>query len=106
MAHQMTITLSDDEYAALTAEAARSAQSAEALLHETVARRFSPPAAPTPPMTTRELLERLYDEGLITNTPTDEPDTPEEEAAAESLAQQLGGGKPNSEMIIEDRGPY
>jgi hypothetical protein len=38
--------------------------------------------------------------------PTGEPDTPEEEAELERLAQVIGSEHPwLSEMIIEDRGP-
>jgi hypothetical protein len=31
---------------------------------------------------------------------------PEEQAERERLGQVFAGGKPMSEMIIEDRGPY
>lgn len=47
----------------------------------------------------------LYREEVIENIPTDEPDTPEEEAERQRLARLFGQGKPASEMVIEDRGP-
>ena len=47
----------------------------------------------------------LYREEVIENLPTDEPDTPEEEAERQRLARLFGQGKPASEMVIEDRGP-
>lgn len=36
----------------------------------------------------------------------DGPLTPEEQAECERLAQMFAGGKPLSEMVIEDRDPY
>ncbi len=54
----------------------------------------------------RDLItEFLYREEVIENIPTDEPDTPEEEAERQRLARLFGQGKPASEMVIEDRGP-
>jgi hypothetical protein len=109
MAHEITITLSDDEYAAVADAAAASGESVEALLHEAVARRFAARALPIPPskpMDGRELEEYLYRIGFTANLPTHEPDTPEEEAEEEELAQLLSKGKSLTEMIIEDRGPY
>ena len=105
MAHQLTITLTDQEYAALAAEAARSGRRPEALLHDMVQRLQS--SSPVKrPMTEREFEEKLYREGLIENIPTRLPLTPEEQAEGERLGQLFAGGKPMSEMIIEDRGPY
>jgi hypothetical protein len=46
MAHEITLVLSDEEYAAVAAEAAASGETVEALLRAAVAQRF---AAPTPP---------------------------------------------------------
>jgi len=109
MAHEMTLTLSDDEYAALAAAAARSGRPAEALAREAVAQRFpagAPPTPPAQPMTTREIEEYLFRAGFAVNLPTHEEDTPEEEAEEEELAQLLSQGKSLTEMIIEDRGPY
>lgn len=108
MAHQVTLTLSDDEYQAVAAAAAEAGEPIEALLHEAVARRFAPrpvPVPPSKPISEDELEEYLYRIGFTANLPTHEPDTPEEEAEAERLAELFGQGKPVSEMIIEDRGP-
>ena len=53
-----------------------------------------------------ELAERLYREGKILNLPGRKALTPEERARRERLAQIFAGGKPASEMVSEDRGPY
>ncbi len=58
------------------------------------------------PLTVHEFEEKLYREGLIENIPTRQPLTPEEQAERERLSQVFAGGKPMSEMVIEDRGPY
>jgi hypothetical protein len=47
----------------------------------------------------------LYREQIIESTPTDEPDTQDEEAERQRLASLFGQGKPVSEIVIEDRGP-
>lgn len=47
----------------------------------------------------------LYSEHIIENRPRNVPDTPEEAAERERLARLFGGGKPASEIVIEDRGP-
>lgn len=105
MAHHMTITLSDDEYVAISAEAAKSGRTVEALLHEAVTQRLLAQAGATPPLTQQELQAFLYREGVVENIPTNEPDTPDEEAERQRLAALFGQGKPASEMVIEDRGP-
>ena len=106
MAYQMTVTLTDQEYAALTAEAEKSGKQAEALLHEILMQHLQPSLAAKNPLTAREFEEKLYHEGLIENIPTRQPLTQEEKAERERLAQVFAGGKPASEMVIEDRGPY
>ena len=106
MAYQMTLHLTDQEYAALAAEAEKSGKQAEALLHEILMQRLQPSLAAKRPLTTREFEEKLYREGLIENIPTRQPLTPEEQAERERLGQVFSGGKPMSEMVIEDRGPY
>jgi hypothetical protein len=105
MAYQLTITLTDQEYAALAAEAAKNGTQPEALLHAMVQRLESLSSAKRP-MTGREFEEKLYREGLIENLPPRRPLTPEERAERERLWQLFADGKPMSEMIIEDRGPY
>ncbi len=106
MAYQMTVTLTDQEYAALTAEAAKSGKHAETLLHEILMQRLQPPLPAEHPLTEEEFVEKLYREGKILNIPTRRPLTQEEKAKRERLVQVFAGGKPASEMVIEDRGPY
>lgn len=107
MTYQITLTLSEEEYAAVAAAVKDSGRSAEELVREAVAQRF--PTSVEPPaqqVSLRELEEYLYRIGFISNLPTHEEDTPEEEEEAERLAKRFGQGKSLSEMIIEDRGPY
>lgn len=101
----MTLTLSDDEYAALAHDAERRGVPIESVVHELIASRMgaSPPSGST--ITSRQFLEKLYREGKVANLPTRQPLTADEEAARERLAQKLAGGMPASEMAIEDRGP-
>jgi hypothetical protein len=109
MAHQVTLTLSDDEYQAVTAAAAEAGEPIETLLHEAVARRFVPRPAPealSEPISEDEVEAYLYRIGFTANLPTHEPPTPDEEAEEEELVELLSKGKSLSEMIIEDRGPY
>lgn len=104
MSYQMTVILSDQEYAILAAEAARSGKPPEMLLHDMIQRLQS--ARERHPMTERELAEKLYREGKLVNLATQQPLTREEQEERERLIQKLGQGKPASEMVIEDRGPY
>jgi len=106
MAYQMTVTLTDQEYAALTAEAEKTGKQAEALLHEILLQRLEASSQIKRPLTAREFEEELYREGLIENIPTRHPLTPEEQAERERLGRLFSIGKPMSEMVIEDRGPY
>ncbi len=106
MAYQMTITLSDQEYAALKSEAAKSGKRPEMVLHEIMAQRLQPPSPTTHPLTGREFMEQQYHEGKVLNIPTRRSLTQEERAERERLGQVFAGGKPLSEMVIEDRGPY
>ncbi len=103
MAYQ--ISLNDEEYAILAAEAARSGLDPEQLLHKIIYKMQSPVQRKRP-LTLDELEERQYLEGKISHIPTRQPLTQEEREARERRAQRFSGGKPASEMIIEDRGPY
>lgn len=105
MAYKMTVTLTEAEYAALSREAAKSGKPIESLLHEVLTQHIRPSDSVTQPLTSRELREYLYREGIIEHMPTGEPDTPEVRAERQRLAQLFGRGKPASEMVIEDRGP-
>ena len=105
MAYQMTITLTDQEYAALAAEAAKNGKPPETFLHDMV-QRLRPSPEVKRPMTEDEFMEQQYREGKILNIPTRRQLTPEEQAERERLGKLFAGGKPMSEMVIEDRGPY
>ena len=105
MAFQMTITLTDQEYQVLAAEATRRGEPQETLLPDLIR---NLPSASTEKhfMMGRELAEKLYREGKLASLATKRPLTQEEQEERERLVQRLVGGKPASEMIIEDRGPY
>ena len=105
MSYEMTIRLTDREYAILAAEAAKSGKQPEVLLHEMIQRLRSVPQEKRP-LTDDELAERLYRDGKILNLPERKALTPEEQARRERLAQIFAGGKPASEIVREDRGPY
>jgi hypothetical protein len=88
--HQITLT--DDDYAALTAAASRTGDTIEALVHRVIAEHVAQASQP------RQIGSYQY--------PTGEPISDEEEAEEEQLAQEFGSDKPwLSDMIIEDRGP-
>src|SRR5437588_7074280 len=106
MAYQMTISLTDQEYAALTAEAAKKGKRPEALLHEMMIQNLKESLPIKRPLTEDEFIEKQYREGKILNIPTRRLVSPEEQAEREHLAQLFAGGKPASEMVIEDRGQY
>lgn len=103
MAHQ--ITLNDQEYAALVAAAAKSGTDPEQLLREMI-RRLPTTSQRKRPLTAQEIVEKQYREGKISHIPTRQQLTQEEREARERRARNYAGGKPASEMIIEDRGPY
>ena len=107
MAYQMTVTLSDQEYVALKAEAAKSGRPLDDFLHEVLTQHIRPSTAvQTHTLLTRQDIQNyLYQEGVTEYIPTHESDTQEEEAERKELAQLFGQGKPVSEMVIEDRGP-
>jgi len=84
------ITLTDEDYATLSSASQQSGVPVETLVHEAIAARY--------PQPTQQTGSYIY--------PTGEPDTPEEEAEEEAIAQRIGPQKPwLSEMVIEDRGP-
>src|SRR5229473_1911825 len=105
MAYQMTVTLTDQEYQLLVEEAAKSGKRPETLLRDMI-HRLQPTPQETYVMTGRELAEKLYREGKLANLATQRRLTREELEAREQLVQRLAGGKPASEMVIEDRGPH
>jgi hypothetical protein len=105
MTHEMTLTLTDQEYETLVAEAAKNGKKPEALLYDMI-QRLEPSLAAKRRLTEEGFMEKLYREGKILNIPNRRPLTQEEQAERERLGQVFSGGKPMSEMVIEDRGPY
>ena len=110
MAHQVEITIPDDEYRILSVEAGKDDVALEMLLYEVLIQRL-PIMVPTSnrPVSAHETERYLYQTGVIEHIPTHEPDTPEEEAERKRLADLFGQVGPDektvSEMVIEDRGP-
>ncbi|MDQ6661816.1 MAG: hypothetical protein M3Z24_12735 [Chloroflexota bacterium] len=105
MAYEMNLKLTEQEYAALAAEAAKNGKQPEMLLHEMI-EHLRTSSLEKRTLTGKELAEQLYCEGKIDNIPTRRPLTAKEKAEREYLAQRAAGGKSASEMVIEDRGPY
>ncbi len=103
MAHQ--INLNDEEYAILVTEAAKSGLDPEQFLHKIIYK-MQPSTQWKRPSIAQELAEKQHREGKIARIPTGEPLTQEELDTIEMCAKWFAGGKPLSEMIIEDRGPY
>ena len=99
------ITLNDQEYAALVAAAAKSGTSPEQLLREMIHRLLTSSQSKHP-LTAEEIVEKQYLEGKISHIPTRQQLTKEEREARERRARAYARGKPASEMIMEDRGPY
>lgn len=99
------IILNDQEYAALAAAAARSGTDPEQLLREMIQRLPTSPRKKRP-LSAYEVVEKQYHEGKISHIPTRQQLTQEEREARERRARDYAGGKPASEMVIEDRGPY
>ena len=62
MAYQMTINLTDQEYAALIAEAKKSGKQPETLLREIMMQRLQPSPHLKRPLTSGELMEKQYRE--------------------------------------------
>jgi len=106
MAYQMNITLTDQDYQALVAEAAKSGKQPEMLLYEIMSRSLQTLSRQKQPLTGHEFMEQQYREGKILNIPTRRRLSQQEQAERQRLGQVFAGGKPLSEMVIEDRGPY
>lgn len=104
MAHEMTVKLTEQEYVKLAAAATQVGKSPEILLHELIQQLPFPNAY----LPSHAFEKMLYEEGLIEDIPTRQPETRQERAERERLGQVFAnaGGKPMSEMVIEDRGPY
>ena len=105
MAYQMTVTLTDQEYQVLAAEAARRGEPPETLLRGLI-QQLQSASSEKRPMTGRELAEKLYREGKLASLATKRPLSQKEQEERERLARLFASDKPASEMVIEDRGPY
>ncbi len=78
MPSQMTVTLTDQEYQVLAAEAAKRGQPPETLLRDLI-QHLPPASAEKRSMTGRELAEKLYREGKLASLATRCPLTQEEQ---------------------------
>ncbi len=99
-----TITLTDEEYAALSAAAAERGQSVEALAHEALAERYARSDTGAAPQAD-PLIAYMLRMGHIRQAPTRMADTPAEQAERQRLAASAAPGKLASEMTLDDRGP-
>lgn len=105
MAYQMTLTFTEQEYAALAEEAAKIGKNPETLIYDIMRERLQA-SLPKYSMSGRDFMKKLFLEGEIDNLPTQEAISLEEQTERERLGRLFAEGKPMSEMIIEDRGPY
>ena len=105
MAHQMMVTLTDQEYQKLVTTATKSGTSPESLLREMIGRLPSPNEEQHA-LTERELAAKLYREGKLTTLATPYTLTEEDKAERARLARLFASDKLASDMVIEDRGPY
>jgi hypothetical protein len=86
------IELTDEDYAALAAAAARTGSSLKELIHQAIVARFSTPSH------TAHIGSYQYPTGPLM--------TRQQREAMERLAQKIGSQHPwASEIVIEDRGP-
>lgn len=114
MEHEITVHLSDDEYAALVANAHKNGVEIEDVIHHMLAGEFHELihdrsfSFTSDTLSDREIAKYLYHTGLISHIPSGERLSDEDEAELKRLADFFGqgGGKLASEMVIEDRGPY
>ena len=105
MAHQMTITLTDEEYDELVAQAAQNGKPVESLARDLLSYSLSASTLVPQSVSASQFTQQQYQDGKIVNLPTRAPLTAEKAAERERRARLLSGGKPASEMVIEDRGP-
>lgn len=103
MAHQ--ITLSDEEYEALSVVAAQRGQPVETLVHEALAERYAVPRPAGDRRRIDPLVAYMARQGHVRGIPTEDADTPEIRAARERLARSVMPGMSASDMVLEDRGP-
>ena len=112
MEHEITFRFTEEEYVTLKVKSEKTGQEIEALIHELVdelrAREMQLTPPSSHPISTQEALKRLYQKGVFASIPSGEPFSKEDEIELERLGNLFSqaGGKPASEMVIEDRGPY
>ena len=105
MAHQVNITLTDEEYNAFLAEAGCDEEVLQERLHELLTQHLRLLLPPDRPLGDHDIQRYLSHRGIIYRIPTDQPEMLEEDPERKRLADLFGQGKPVSEMVIEDRGP-
>lgn len=114
MGHKLRVELdlTDEQYETLMTEMRRSRQEIKAVLEELIdelhVRQIQFTPHPSQPIPAREAFKRLAQKGVFSSVPSGEPFSKEDEIELRRLGDLLGqmGGKPASEMAIEDRGPY
>jgi selenocysteine lyase/cysteine desulfurase len=108
MAHQVTVSLTDEEFYTLPAEVREDDDTLAMHLHGLLFDHAQTPRCPKRTLaTSKDVALLLYEAGLIDTIPTGRRDTPEEAAERKRLARLFGVGpdeKTASETIIEDRG--
>lgn len=101
-----SITLSDEEYAALSAIAAERGQPIESLVHEALAERYTRHGgSDNSDMQADPLIASMLRAGHLRHAPNRIAESQAERAERERLAASVRQGKRASEMVIEDRGP-
>ncbi len=102
MSQPVTVSLSDEEYSQLAAEAAKNSATIEALAHRRLLQTLGSSAS----LDVKAIQKYLSQQGVAENIPSGEADSAEDEAETERLAHLLGSGKSVADMVIEDRGPF
>jgi hypothetical protein len=105
MAHQIIVTISDEAFAAMTAAAEEKGQPIERVAAETLSNRFATISPPALPSSYATLVHFLHKKGDVLNLPDSNADDESVQEIIE-LTGAIAPGKPLSEVIIGDRGPY
>lgn len=99
------ISISDQDRDILIQAAERNEKQIEQMLHETI-QRLQSSSHIIHSMTLHELVEKQYCEGKFSHILTRNSLIEEEREVFKRSAYWFVGGKPVSEIVIEDRGPY
>ncbi len=105
MAHEVSVTLSDEEYAELAKDAASSGKPIESVVHELLKHQLRSRSTTDQSETDHAFMVRQLREGKLLNVPTREALTAREVASREERARLMSSDKLASDMVIEDRGP-